>query len=61
MHNTTSQDGDPNAQSLFFKMFPQEVRDQIYDYVAETETNIGLHVALEENPQQNHMPAPKKA
>jgi len=29
-------------------MFPQEVRDQIYDYVAVAETNIGLHVRLKE-------------
>jgi hypothetical protein len=31
---------------LFLKKLPLELRDQIYDYVAASETDIGLHVTL---------------
>jgi hypothetical protein len=45
---STSKEQSPVTQDncLFLKKLPLELRDQIYDYVAASETDIGLHVAL---------------
>ena len=36
------------TECAFLNKFPQELRDQIYDYVAMTETKIGAHITLDD-------------
>lgn len=42
---------EPTAatECLFLTKLAQELRDQIYDYVAMTETKVGLHVKFKED------------
>ena len=45
---------------LFLNKLPQELRDRVYDYVAMAETNIGLHVNLEDDSNvKSHAYPPK--
>lgn len=39
----------PDNKCLFLTKLPQELRDQIYDDVAMSETKIGTHIALKED------------